>query len=103
MKKQELPKVAILAKHIIKNNTNADQKCKQYFVLIVGEDKPDEIALIVEKYILSDRNDDLLHDGFVMLKLFKGKILYRQIFGVKVDTLFTAIEKLSQFPVPCQP
>ena len=89
----KLPKVAVVSSCIIKSDTNANELCKQYFKLLISEDKPDELALMVKKYVLTDRTD--LYRDFKELRTFKGKTLYMQIFSIRVSTLQEAHKQLT--------
>ena len=80
------PRIAIVSKCVIKNKTNADELCKSYFTLLIGEDKPSELVLVIRKYILTDKKG-LCYQGFIVSKTFKNKALYMQRFSIKTSTL----------------
>ena len=88
----KLPNIAVVSSCVIKSDTNANELCKQYFKLLIGEDKPDKLALMVKKYVLTDRTD--LYRDFKALRTFKGKTLYMQIFSIRVSTLQEAHKQL---------
>ena len=89
----KLLNVAVVSSCIIKNNTNANESCKQYFKLLIGEDKPDELVMMVKKYVLTDRTD--LYHRFQIMRTFRGKTLYVQIFSIRVSTLQKAHKQLT--------
>ena len=82
----KLPKIAVLSRCIIKNDTNANELCKQYFSIIVGEDKPTELVLSITKYVLTKRTALYKH-GFKAIRKFNSKTLFMQIFSIKINTL----------------
>ena len=89
----KLPNITVLSKCIIKNTNSENEMCKQYFKLLVSKDKPEELILVVTKYVLTDRSR--LYLNFKALRTFRGKILYMQIFSIKMDTIMQAQKLLT--------
>jgi len=81
----KLPNVAVISRCTIKSDTNAEDKCKQYFKLLISEDKPEEVALMIKKYVLTDNKE--LYLDFEPLRTFRGKTLHMQIFSIRIGTL----------------
>ena len=85
--------IAIISKCIIKNTNSENEMCKQYFKLLVFRDKPEELILVVTKYVLTDRSR--LYLNFKALRTFRDKTLYMQIFSIKMDTIMQAQKLLT--------
>jgi len=84
-KKIKLPNVAILSSCIVRTKSLAGDLCKQYFKVAIGEDTPEEPALLIRKLVLSNHTE--LYTLFKALKTFKDKTLYEQGFSVRLSTL----------------
>lgn len=70
-----------MKKLIIKNKTNGNESCKQYFYVIGIRNN--DAAIIIKKYILSNR-ENIVH--FTKVKKFKNTTLYYQEFSIRVNT-----------------
>ena len=66
----------------IKNKTNGGDPCKQIFIVVDYGQGP---ALIIRKWVLSS-NESLYYD-YRLLKRFKGKSLFYQVFSIRIKTL----------------
>ncbi len=64
--------------------TNNGDQCKQV-IKIIGH-KPEEIALIIYKLIFTD-NRELYESDFTLLRKFKDKYLFEQVFVIRLNTL----------------
>jgi len=67
----------------IKNRTNGGDRCNNHF-FVYGNDKSD-VALYLHKYILS--KDPIYADLALPLKTFRGKTLWFQEIGIRLNTL----------------
>lgn len=86
----------VMARYCIRSKTNIGDFAKQYFKIIAREKM--DTALVISKLILTEDTDEMyFRNRYELLKEFKGKKLYRQVFSIKVGTL---IEALSFFNEP---
>lgn len=77
----------IIAKRIIRSKTVGGEFCKQYFRVIVDNQKNSDVVVSIHKLVFTDRFELYEMFGFEVLKQFKTKRLYRQIFTIKLETL----------------
>jgi hypothetical protein len=75
----------VVFKTVHKGRTIVGDYSKTY-ILHVGKNEKNLSVLIFHKHVFT--NDHNLYNkyGFELLKTFKGKGLYKQVFSIKVDT-----------------
>lgn len=79
----------------IKNETNGKDQCKQVFIFASSDGMDD--AMIVRKRVLADISNTLYRNGgYKELKVFKDKVLYEKMFGIKLSTLNKVISILNK-------
>ena len=92
----QLPQAIVMARYCIRSKTNVGEFAKQYFRILSIEKM--DTALVIVKLILTEDADEMYYKNrYELLKEFKGKKLYRQVFSIKAGTL---IEALSFFNEP---
>ena len=77
---------AVIARFSSKSNNNGEL-CRQTFSIISVPNDWENQVLIIEKLILTDRFELYEQYGFINLKKFKGKRLYKQVFSIKIKSL----------------
>jgi len=79
-----------MKKLIIKTKTNSKESAKQYFEAIGSCNN--DAALVVKKYVLSDRHELMQRLNMQPVKQFKDKTLYFQWFSIRLETLEKVIQ-----------
>ena len=80
----------VIAHYSIRSKTNAGELCRQDFRIVTKKEDINNAVLCIRKYVLSETDqmfDVYENYGFDLLKIFKGKRLYRQVFVIKINTL----------------
>lgn len=81
----------ILNNFFIRSETNNKDLCKQYFTVIKKDGY--EPTLVIVKLVYS--NDyELYHTEHEVLRTFRDKFLFRQVFGLKIETLDMVVNEL---------
>ncbi len=84
----------VLGRAKIKGKTTGGDYCHQIISLI--EDKGYGCtSLFVTKFVLTDNFSPYDKAGFINLKEYKGKRLYRQVFAVRLSTLSEILKWIS--------
>lgn len=78
---------AVIARFSLKSKSNFGELCRQTFRIISKPDDIENQVLAITKIIYTDRTELYEQYGFIKLKEFKGKILYKQVFSIKVNSL----------------
>ena len=78
---------------VIKTQTVGGYLCKQYVTIALNTKTPRDSAIVIQKYILSDK----LIKGFACVKKVKGKKLLKQWFSIKLDTLGYLTKNIDSF------
>lgn len=80
----------VMSRYVVHSKTNSGDTAKQYFKILSKEGM--DSALAITKLILStDGRDVYSENRYELLKTFKGMNLYRQVYSVKLKTLFEAL------------
>jgi len=86
----KLPQTIVMSRYIVYSKTNSGDIAKQYFKILSKEGM--DSALAITKLILSEDGRDIYSENrYELLKTFKGINLYRQVYSVKLKTLFEAL------------
>lgn len=89
-------KTKIVARFIKRSKTNDNELAKQYFRVLTSKGRSSAIS--VRKYVLVSNDFDMYEQfGFKLLKEFKGRRLYMQIFSIKIETLGEVVDWLDSF------
>ena len=75
----------VLAKFIKRTNTNDNEKAKQTF-RIIGTNN-ENVCLSIHKLVLTDNRKLYDKVGFELLRIWKGKFVFKQVFSIKLSTL----------------
>ena len=90
-------KIAILQpKFFVRSKTNNGDLGKQYFFVAIAEGH-EEPVLSAHKLILSA--DHNLFADHTPLKAYKGKVLYEQVYGIKLSTLTQVLNVLINYKI----
>ena len=92
----------IVAHKIIRSKTNDDDFAKQTFCISVDPDGKLETGLVILKLVLTDKFESYDRLGFVNLKQFKDKRLYYQWFSIKLSTLESVANWISELSENCK-
>ena len=88
----------VIARYSIRSKTNAGEFCRQDFRIVTKKEDIHNAALCVRKYVLAE-TDQMFevyeNFGFDLLKIFKGKRLYRQVYAIKLNTLQEVVSWLN--------
>jgi len=78
--------------NVIKSINGFGEICKQCFKVINKTNAPkSDTVLIIWKYVLTENFELYDNYGFKVVKQFKNKRLYLQVFSIKLDTLMTSL------------
>lgn len=85
----------VISRYIAHSKTNSGDIAKQYFKILSKEGM--DSALAITKLILSEHGRDVYSENrYELIKTFKGIHLYRQVYSVKLKTLFEALSFFKQ-------
>jgi len=88
-------KTIVMNRYLVRSKTNSGDIAKQYFKILAKEGM--DTALSITKLILSEDGIDVYSESrYELLKTFKGMNLYRQVYSVKLKTLFEALTFFNQ-------
>jgi len=85
--------IQVTDEFFIKSKTNSGEYAKQYFKEAQFDDDTSSRALIIRKYVLSDKLDG--YPNYDLIKTYKGFGLFLQKFSIKTETLNMAIDILN--------
>ena len=95
--KNDIKEVKMSPKYIIRSKTNGGEYCKQIFRIIKINDGSD-ISLHIHKLVLAKDTFEIYEKyRFENIKQYKGKILYKQVFTIKLKTLDELLKWISNF------
>lgn len=77
---------AVIARFSLKSKTNYGEICRQNFKIITTDDYENQV-LSITKTVLTEQFDPYNKYGFELLKTYKGKLLWKQVFSIKIKSL----------------
>lgn len=82
----------IIARFTLKSKSNYGELCRQTFRIISKPDDWENQVLSITKIIYTNRAENYEQYGFIKLKEFKNKRLYKQVFSIKIKSIQDAFK-----------
>lgn len=80
---------------IIRSLSNEGDLCKQRFRIIMDLDCEQKTSLMLIRYTLTERRDEYIKSGHLLMKEYKGRYLMKMIYPITIDTFNEVLKWLN--------